>query len=115
MKLYSIDLFSGVGGLTQGLRKAGFQTKMAFEIDELASSVYKLNHKRTKVITDNIRNVSTEKVKKQFKGKTIHLLAGCPPCQGFSSIRRLNKPTPVKDDRNTLINEYVRFVVDLKV
>lgn len=114
MKLYSIDLFSGVGGLTQGLRKAGFQTKMAFEIDELASSVYKLNHKRTKVITDNIRNVSTEKVKKQFKGKTIHLLAGCPPCQGFSSIRRLNKPTPVKDDRNTLINEYVRFVVDLK-
>lgn len=51
MKLYSIDLFSGVGGLTQGLRKAGFQTKMAFEIDELASSVYKLNHKRTKVIT----------------------------------------------------------------
>ena len=61
MKLYSIDLFSGVGGLTQGLRKAGFQTKMAFEIDELASSVYKLNHKRTKVITDNIRNVSTEK------------------------------------------------------
>ena len=114
MKLYSIDLFSGVGGLTQGLRKAGFQTKMAFEIDELASSVYKLNHKRTKVITDNIRNVSTEKVKKQFKSKTIHLLAGCPPCQGFSSIRRLNKPTPVKDDRNTLINEYVRFVVDLK-
>ena len=39
MKLYSIDLFSGVGGLTQGLRKAGFQTKMAFEIDELASSL----------------------------------------------------------------------------
>ena len=38
MKLYSIDLFSGVGGLTQGLRKAGFQTKMAFEIDELGVS-----------------------------------------------------------------------------
>lgn len=69
MKLYSIDLFSGVGGLTQGLRKAGFQTKMAFEIDELASSVYKLNHKRTKVITDNIRNVSTEKVKNSSKAK----------------------------------------------
>lgn len=114
MKLYSIDLFSGVGGLTQGLRKAGFRTRMAFEIDELASSVYKLNHKRTKVITDDIRNVNTEKVKKQLKNQTIHLLAGCPPCQGFSSIRRLNKPKPVDDDRNTLIYEFVRFVKELR-
>lgn len=113
MKLYSIDLFSGVGGLTQGLRKAGFRTKIAFEIDELASSVYKLNHKRTKVITDDIRNVNTQKVKKLLRGETIHLLAGCPPCQGFSSIRRLNKPKPVADDRNTLINEFVRFVKEL--
>ncbi len=114
MKLYSIDLFSGVGGLTQGLRKAGFQTKMAFEIDEVASSVYKLNHKRTKVITDDIRNIDTKKVKKQLKSQTIHLLAGCPPCQGFSSIRRLNKPKPVDDDRNTLIHEFVRFVKELR-
>lgn len=114
MKLYSIDLFSGVGGLTQGLRKAGFQSKMAFEIDELASSVYKLNHKRTKVITDDIRNIDTRKVAKQLRKQTIHLLAGCPPCQGFSSIRRLNKPKPVEDDRNTLIHEFVRFVKELR-
>lgn len=114
MKLLSIDLFSGVGGLTQGLRKAGFQTKMAFEIDELASFVYRLNHKTTKVITKDIREVNIEDVKKKLKGNPIHLLAGCPPCQGFSSIRRLNKPAPVEDQRNTLINEFVRFVVELK-
>lgn len=114
MKLLSIDLFSGVGGLTQGLRKAGFQTKMAFEIDELASSVYKLNHKRTRVITKDIRKVNIEDIKKNLKGNPIHLLAGCPPCQGFSSIRRLNKPEPVEDQRNTLIKEFVRFVIELK-
>lgn len=114
MKLLAIDLFSGVGGLTEGMHKAGFQTKMAFEIDELASKAYKLNHKRTRVITDDIRNVNTEQVRKKLKGNEIHLLAGCPPCQGFSSIRRLNKPMPVEDERNALIKEYVRFVLELK-
>lgn len=114
MKLISIDLFSGVGGLTQGLHKAGFQTKLAFEIDEIASKAYKLNHKKTKVITDDIRNVSTVEVKSKLGNKTIHLLAGCPPCQGFSSIRRLNKAKPVKDERNKLITEFVRFVIELR-
>jgi DNA (cytosine-5)-methyltransferase 1 len=114
MKLIAIDLFSGVGGLSEGMHKAGFKTKLAFEIDELASKAYKLNHKKTKVITEDIRKVKISDVKKDLKGEPIHLLAGCPPCQGFSSIRRLNKPQPVDDERNNLIKEYVRFVLKLK-
>jgi DNA (cytosine-5)-methyltransferase 1 len=114
MKLISIDLFSGVGGLTEGLRKAGFQTEYAFEIDELASKAYNLNHTETEVITEDIRNVNTEEIRQKLNGETIHLLAGCPPCQGFSSIRRLNKPMPVDDERNTLIDQFVRFVEDLR-
>jgi len=110
MKLISIDLFSGVGGLTEGLRKAGFDTKYAFEIDKIASKAYSLNHKNTVVITQDIREVKLEEIKQKLNGLEIHLLAGCPPCQGFSSIRRLNKKKPVNDPRNDLINEYVRFV-----
>jgi len=113
MELLSIDLFSGVGGLTQGLKKAGFKTTYALEIDEIASKAYKLNHRRTKVITEDIRKVDIQEIKAGLDGKTIHLLAGCPPCQGFSSIRRLNKPEPVEDERNSLIKEYVRFVKEL--
>ena len=106
----SCDLFSGIGGLSEGMRKAGFNTKLAFEIDETASEVYKLNHENTEVIVDDIREVNLENIKKKLNGEIIHLLAGCPPCQGFSSIRRLNKSKPVEDKRNDLINEYVRFV-----
>jgi DNA (cytosine-5)-methyltransferase 1 len=113
MELLSIDLLSGVGGLTSGMHRAGFKTEMAFELDELASKAYNLNHKKTKVITKDIREVDLQEIKMNLGGKTIHLLAGCPPCQGFSSIRRLNKPNPVKDDRNGLINEYVRFIKEL--
>ena len=114
MKLLSIDLFSGVGGLSQGLKKAGFHTEYAIEIDELASKAYKLNHRRTKIITEDIRKIDIDKIKEKMGDKTIHLLAGCPPCQGFSSIRRLNKPQPVEDERNSLIKEYVRFILELK-
>ena len=113
MKYISIDLFSGAGGMSEGLRMAKFKTKFAFEIDPVASMTYKLNHKRTKVFTQDIRTIKTEKLLKSLKGQTIHLLAGCPPCQGFSSIRRLNRNQPVDDERNFLINEYVRFVDDL--
>ncbi len=114
MNLYSIDIFSGCGGLTEGMHQANFKTQIAFEIDEIASKAYHLNHPDTLVITKDIRNVSILEIQKQLNGKTIHLLAGCPPCQGFSSIRRLNRTTPVADDRNNLIMEYVRLVKALK-
>ena len=114
MELYSIDIFSGVGGLTEGMHQADFKTKLAFEIDEIASKVYRLNHPNTTVITKDIRKVSIAEIKRKLNGKKIHLLAGCPPCQGFSSIRRLNRAQPVEDDRNNLIMEYVRFINALK-
>lgn len=114
MKLIAIDLFSGCGGLTEGMHQAKFKTEIAFEIDEIASKAYKLNHPKTNIITKDIRKVSVNEVKKKLNGKAIHLLAGCPPCQGFSSIRRLNRTTPVEDERNSLIMEYVRMVKALK-
>lgn len=114
MELLSIDIFSGCGGLTEGMHQANFKTKIAFEIDEIASMAYRLNHSQTTVITKDIRKVSIAEIKRILKGKPIHLLAGCPPCQGFSSIRRLNRATPVEDDRNNLIMEYVRLVKALK-
>jgi DNA (cytosine-5)-methyltransferase 1 len=106
----SFDLFSGVGGLTEGLRQAGFDTKFAFEINEIAAKAYSLNHENTIVITKDIRNVDLDEIKNKLNGLDLHLLAGCPPCQGFSSIRRLNRPNPIADSRNDLINQYVRFV-----
>jgi DNA (cytosine-5)-methyltransferase 1 len=114
MNLYAIDIFSGVGGLTEGMHQANFQTELAFEIDEIASKAYQLNHPDTTIITKDIRKVSIASIKRNLNGKKIHLLAGCPPCQGFSSIRRLNKMQPVSDERNSLIMEYVRLVKALK-
>jgi DNA (cytosine-5)-methyltransferase 1 len=106
----SIDLFSGCGGLTEGMKQAGFKVIAAVEIDHYAAETYKNNHKNVNLFEQDITNVNPDDIKKIMGGEPLHLLAGCPPCQGFSSVRRLNKKEPVKDVRNNLIWEYYRFV-----
>ncbi|MBI4687293.1 MAG: DNA cytosine methyltransferase [Nitrospirae bacterium] len=110
----AIDIFSGCGGLSEGMVKAGFTAKVAIEIDKHAVLAYRMNHSKTKVIENDIRKVSTDEIIAALNGESLHLLAGCPPCQGFSSVRRLNRKQNVRDDRNALILEYLRLVKELK-
>lgn len=114
MQYNAIDLFAGCGGMTQGLIDAGFRVIAAVEIDDYASRVYRANHRNVTLIQDDIRKVDPKLIEKMLNGEPLHLLAGCPPCQGFSSIRRRNKKKAVKDPRNNLINEYLRFVEVLR-
>ena len=113
-KFNAIDLFAGCGGLSEGLKQAGFQTIAACEINPVAVATYKLNHPDVIVFESDIKLVDTSEVKKLLGGEPLHLLAGCPPCQGFSSLRRLNKKKSVRDGRNSLVDEYYRFINELK-
>lgn len=114
IKYNSVDVFSGVGGLSEGMVQAGFAAKVAIELDKYAVRAYRMNHSKTKVIENDIRKVSTDEIIAALNGQPLHLLAGCPPCQGFSSVRRLNRKQNVRDDRNALILEYLRLVKELK-
>ena len=111
--LNAIDLFSGCGGLSEGLRQSGFKVIAGVEVDKNAIKAYKLNHKDTMLFEDDIRRLDTKKIIELLDMKPLHLLAGCPPCQGFSSIRKLNRKKAVYDERNDLINEYYRFIDEL--
>ena len=114
MQFNSIDLFAGAGGLTVGMHMAGFQTKAAVEIEPAAVKAYELNHPNSKVFPKNIKEIDMKEIKEILGNEPLHLLAGCPPCQGFSSMRRLNKKQSVRDDRNSLVLEFLRFVKELK-
>lgn len=115
MEYNAIDLFCGCGGMTQGLIDAGYKVIAAIEIDDYASSTYRANHDKhgVKLFQSDIRNVNPEEIEKLLNGDPLHLLAGCPPCQGFSSIRKKNKKRAIRDNRNSLITEYLRFVEHL--
>ncbi|MDD5456570.1 MAG: DNA cytosine methyltransferase [Candidatus Margulisbacteria bacterium] len=114
LNLNAIDLFSGCGGLSVGMHKAGFNVIAAIEIAPAAVETYKLNHKKTNIFQEDIRSFNSQKMVDLLKGQPLHLLAGCPPCQGFSSVRRLNRKTPASDDRNNLVKEYFRLIDELK-
>jgi DNA (cytosine-5)-methyltransferase 1 len=114
VKYNSIDLFSGCGGLTQGLKRAAFDTKLAVEVDMTAARTFKMNHPHTHVIAKDIRSIDADEITGILNGSPLHLLAGCPPCQGFSSVRRLNREGCVSDQRNTLVLEFLRFVLELR-
>ncbi|MBK9134371.1 MAG: DNA cytosine methyltransferase [Betaproteobacteria bacterium] len=110
--LRAIDLFSGCGGLSLGLRRAGFTVAAAVEIDPKAQETYRLNHPKVRLYGRDIRDLSPRQVLLEagLKPGELDLLAGCPPCQGFSRLRTMNKRTAVRDDRNNLVADFFRFV-----
>lgn len=113
MPYNAIDLFAGCGGMTQGLKDAGFSVLAAVEIDRNAAKAYRLNHEDTHLFENDICLLSAIHINEVLNGRPLHLLVGCPPCQGFSSIRRRNKKEAAPDKRNSLVIEYLRFVKTL--
>ncbi len=112
MKFKAIDLFCGAGGLSIGLKKSGFRVCLGVDIDEKALKTYKCNLKRTKVLKEDIKKVTGEKIT-ELTGINRHdnfLLAGCPPCQGFSSLGKRD----ASDEKNELVYEYVRIINELE-
>jgi DNA (cytosine-5)-methyltransferase 1 len=108
----AIDLFSGAGGLTQGLKQAGFTVVGAVENHPTYAESYGLNHPKTNLKLDDITKINPIEYAKELGLKVgeLDLLAGCPPCQGYSTIGTRNRGK--KDDpRNELVYEVLRFAI----
>ena len=112
----AMDCFAGCGGMTSGFRKAGYSVVGGIEIDSTACAVYTLNHPRVHLWPKDIRDVTAAAVLKQLKLKKgeLELLGGCPPCQGFSTLRTYNGGRRVRDKQNDLIFEFQRLVLGLR-
>ena len=60
--LTAIDFFSGMGGLTLGLKKAGFKVVAAVEIDNAAAETYHANHPEVQLFTKDIRELTAKEI-----------------------------------------------------
>ncbi|SUA59159.1 Modification methylase HaeIII [Oligella ureolytica] len=95
---------------------AGFKVISAIEIDSKAADTYRLNHPEVSIVEKDIRMVDADEFMSELgviKGE-VDLIAGCPPCQGFSKIGRKNKAIDSQDERNELIDDFARIVFALQ-
>jgi DNA (cytosine-5)-methyltransferase 1 len=103
----AIDLFAGAGGFSLGATYAGFHVDHAIEIDEWAAATLARNHEGTRITQVDITTLSDEWVRSEIP-RYPELLIGGPPCQGFSHAGPSRKDP--KDPRNSLFEEFIRFV-----
>jgi len=106
----AVDLCCGAGGLTLGLKRAGFNVVAGVELYPEIAKTYKANHPEVKLLIKNVREVTGEELFELTGLKSIDLLAGCPPCQGFS---KLTDKFHRIDPRNNLVLEMARLAQEL--
>ncbi len=103
-----VEIFSGAGGLGTGAALSGIEVAVAVEKDLYSIETYKRNHPKTRIINEDIRNVSGN----DLINRNPFIVFGGPPCQGFSLSN--TKTRNENNENNHLFLEFIRIVKELQ-
>lgn len=106
----AVDLFCGAGGLTYGLAKAGINVRLGVDIDPACQFPYIANNK-AEFLLKSVEELKADELAKHFRKNTVRLVAGCAPCQTFSTY---NWKADSSDKRWWLLLEFSRFIKELE-
>ena len=104
MTVRAIDIFAGAGGLSCGLKAAGWSVEAAIEYDKVAIETHRVNFPESEHICDDVKSVDF----RRFRG--IDLVAGGPPCQPFSVSGKQMGQFDVRD----MVPEFIRAVSEAR-
>jgi DNA (cytosine-5)-methyltransferase 1 len=79
-----VDLFCGVGGMTHGFVKEGFNVVAGIDLDLSCKYAFEKNNKATFLHKDIEKEVTAEEVIKLYPKNDVKILVGCAPCAPFS-------------------------------
>ncbi|MDY0096501.1 MAG: DNA cytosine methyltransferase [Candidatus Vecturithrix sp.] len=102
----AVDLFCGAGGLTCGLEKSGIAVKLGRDIDPACEYPYTANNKAD-FLLKSVDDVKASELLAAYNGSDLKLLAGCAPCQTFSSY---NQKADSSDKRWWLLLQFARLI-----
>ncbi len=107
----AVDLFCGAGGLTRGLEDAGVCVRAGFDIDPACQYPYDANNSATFVL-QSVADLKADDINAWFTPGAVRLLAGCAPCQPFSTMA--NNATTRDENKWGLLGEFARLVREVK-
>ncbi|MEN1887948.1 DNA cytosine methyltransferase [Streptomyces mirabilis] len=111
MTLNAIDAFAGAGGLSLGLTRAGYSVRLAFDNSQVAIDTHRKNLSCRAETLDAATTSGSELLDLAgLKRGEVDLLAGGPPCQGFSLQRRGER----EDPRNLLVLRYLDWLEEMR-
>lgn len=108
--LQLVDLFCGAGGLATGFTQAGVKTVLASDNWPPAEKTYRSNYPNHRFELADIRSLDLSKMLSSTVDATNLIVAGGPPCQGFSSAGARKR----SDARNTLVSTFAEKAVSLR-
>lgn len=108
-----VESFCGAGGMSLGVQAAGFDVRLAFDINEFAVATYLGGVGDHCIVADASVLSPDEILERAGLGRgELSLFSGGPPCQGFSKQR---KGAHIFDDpRNDLVKNYIKFVKEIE-
>ena len=112
-KPIALSFFSGAMGLDLGIEKAGFDIRLACEIDKFCRQTIALNKPNTALLTD-INDYSAQDIREAAglrESDDIDLIMGGPPCQAFSTAGKRNG---FNDDRGNVFLKYLELSLALR-
>lgn len=108
-RIVAADLFCGAGGLTNGLAKAGIDVRIGVDIDSACDYPYTANN-NAKFLLKSVVDLSAEDLD-LGDGRALKLLAGCAPCQPFSTY---HQKATTADRRWNLLNHFGRLAEEIQ-
>lgn len=108
----AVDLFCGVGGLTHGLVQGGINVAAGIDIDEDCRFPYEANNK-AQFLKSDLELLTAADIAPLFEKGKIRLLAGCAPCQPFSTYSQAGRAER-SDGKWALLENFGRMIEELQ-
>lgn len=110
--LACVDLFCGAGGLTHGLIKAGISVVAGVDLDETCRHAFEGNNLGASFYARDIASLKAAEVASWLGSRSIRVLAGCAPCQPFSTYAQ--RYDTFGTERWGLLSHFARLVGEVK-